>query len=88
MLGAIVDKIPELIGGSADLTPSNLTKVEGNAVDYSPKTPEGRYIRFGVREHGMCAVSNGIAAYNGLVPFASTFLTFVGYALGVRDNLI
>jgi len=82
VLGAIVDKIPELIGGSADLTPSNLTKVEGNAVDYSPKTPEGRYIRFGVREHGMCAISNGIAAYNGLVPFASTFLTFVGYALG------
>lgn len=82
VLGAIVDKVPELIGGSADLTPSNLTKVEGNAVDYSPKTPEGRYIRFGVREHGMCALSNGIAAYSGLVPFASTFLTFVGYALG------
>ena len=82
VLGAIVDAIPELIGGSADLTPSNLTKVEGNKVDYTPKTPEGRYIRFGVREHGMAAISNGIAAYGGLIPFASTFLTFVGYALG------
>jgi len=82
VLGAIVDKLPELVGGSADLTPSNLTKVEGNKVDYSPDTPEGRYFRFGVREHGMCSISNGIAAYGGLIPFASTFLVFAGYALG------
>ena len=74
--------MPELIGGSADLTPSNLTKVPGNAADYSPADRVARYLRFGVREHGMCAVCNGLAAYGGLVPFGATFLTFVGYALG------
>jgi len=82
VLGSVVDKLPEMVGGSADLTPSNLTKVEGNKVDYSPASPEGRYFRFGVREHGMCSISNGIAAYGGLIPFASTFLVFAGYALG------
>ena len=82
VLAALVNSIPELIGGSADLTPSNLTKVDGNSLDYSPKNRDGRYIRFGVREHGMCSVCNGIAAYGGLIPFGATFLVFAGYALG------
>lgn len=74
--------MPEFIGGSADLTPSTLTKVAGNKLDYQRDTPLGRYLRFGVREHGMAAICNGIAAHGGLVPFASTFLNFTGYALG------
>eukprot|EP00049_Salpingoeca_infusionum_P017648 m.353882 g.353882 ORF g.353882 m.353882 type:complete len:683 (-) comp16854_c0_seq1:188-2236(-) len=82
VLSSLVDSIPELIGGSADLTPSNNTKVKGNEVDYSPATPEGRYIRFGVREHGMAAICNGLAAHGGVLPFCATFLTFTGYALG------
>lgn len=82
VLSAIVPAIPELIGGSADLTPSNLTKVEGNKVDFAPATRDGRYIRFGVREHGMCSVSAGIAAYGGLVPYCATFVVFTGYAIG------
>ena len=82
VLEKIVPVLPELIGGSADLTPSTLTKVKGNELDFQKATPAGRYLRFGVREHGMSAVSNGIAAYGGLIPFASTFLNFVGYALG------
>jgi len=82
VLSKLVDAIPELIGGSADLTPSNLTKVEGNKLDYSKDSRDGRYIRFGVREHAMCSISNGICAYGGSVPFAATFLVFAGYALG------
>lgn len=82
VLGALVDSIPELIGGSADLTPSNNTKVKGNALDNTPDSPEGRYIRFGVREHGMSSILNGLAAHGGVVPFGATFLTFAGYALG------
>lgn len=53
--------VPEFLGGSADLTPSNLTRVDGNSIDYSRTARDGRYLRFGVREHGMCAVVNGIA---------------------------
>eukprot|EP00056_Hartaetosiga_gracilis_P003344 m.62932 g.62932 ORF g.62932 m.62932 type:complete len:682 (+) comp11422_c0_seq1:129-2174(+) len=82
VLASLVDQIPELIGGSADLTPSNNTKVKGNEVDCTPETPEGRYIRFGVREHAMSAICNGLAAHSGVIPFCATFLTFAGYALG------
>ena len=81
-LAAIVPQLPELIGGSADLTPSNLTKVEGNAVDFQPGSYDGRYLRFGVREHAMASICNGLAAHGGLIPFGATFLTFVGYAVG------
>ena len=80
-INALAPALPELIGGSADLTPSNLTQPPG-AVDYQKATPEGRYIRFGVREHGMAAICNGIAAHGGLVPYCATFLNFTGYALG------
>mmetsp|Transcript_40596 Transcript_40596/g.85894 ORF Transcript_40596/g.85894 Transcript_40596/m.85894 type:complete len:694 (-) Transcript_40596:128-2209(-) len=81
VLHGFAPKLPEFMGGSADLTPSTLTKWNG-AVDYSTKTPEGRYVRWGVREHGMAAMCNGMAAYGGLIPFASTFMQFTGYALG------
>lgn len=73
--------LPELIGGSADLTPSNLTHYDG-AIDYQKETPEGRYIRFGIREHAMGAISNGLFAYGGMRPYCATFLTFAGYMLG------
>ena len=80
-LNALCPGLPEIIGGSADLTPSNNTHFKG-AVDFQKDTPEGRYLRFGVREHGMSAICNGIFAYGGLRPFCATFLNFVGYCLG------
>lgn len=86
VLTKIVDVLPELIGGSADLTGSNLTKWK-SSVDFQPKANglgdySGRYIRYGVREHGMGAIMNGIAAYGTLIPFGGTFLNFVSYAAG------
>uniref|UniRef100_A0A7S3AIK0 transketolase n=1 Tax=Haptolina ericina TaxID=156174 RepID=A0A7S3AIK0_9EUKA len=81
ILNKICEFIPEMVGGSADLTPSNLTKFRG-ALDFQSSTPEGRYIRFGVREHAMAAICNGLYAYGGLLPFCATFLNFTGYALG------
>ncbi|KAF8514027.1 transketolase [Gautieria morchelliformis] len=85
-LTAISPYIPDLMGGSADLTGSNLTRVK-TAEDFQhPDTKlgsyKGNYIRYGVREHGMGAIMNGIAAYGGIVPFAGTFLNFVSYAAG------
>ncbi|KAJ2158463.1 Transketolase [Coemansia sp. RSA 552] len=86
VINAIAGLLPELIGGSADLTGSNLTRSK-DAVDFQPEPTElgnygGRYLRFGVREHGMAAICNGIAAYGGVIPFASTFLNFISYAAG------
>ncbi len=78
VLTALCPKLPELIGGSADLTPSNNTKVQ-NEVDFQPNTPEGRYIHFGVREHAMGAALNGMALYGGLIPYGGTFLIFSDY---------
>lgn len=80
-LNVIAPWLPELVGGSADLTPSTLTSLNCSH-DFQPASRDGRYLRFGVREHAMCAVANGLAAYGGFIPFASTFLNFVGYALG------
>ena len=71
--------LPELLGGSADLTESNLTHWTG-ARAFSNTTPEGQYIHYGVREFGMSAIMNGIALYGGLIPFGGTFLTFSDYA--------
>lgn len=78
--------IPDLLGGSADLTGSNLTKVKGS-VDFQPPntglgTYAGTYIRYGVREHAMGAIANGLAAYGGIIPYVATFLNFVSYASG------
>ena len=86
VLNAIAEQIPELVGGSADLTHSNLTRWK-TAVDFQKESTQlgnygGRYFRFGVREHGMVAICNGIAAYGALIPFCATFLNFIGYAQG------
>ncbi len=81
VLNAVAAAVPELVGGSADLTGSNVTKIK-DAVDFQMATPEGRYLRFGVREHGMQAIANGLFSYGGIRPFTATFLNFVGYAQG------
>ncbi|RFU29153.1 hypothetical protein B7463_g7192, partial [Scytalidium lignicola] len=86
VLTAIHDAIPELVGGSADLTGSNLTRWK-DAVDFQPPSLKigdwtGRYIRYGVREHAMGAIMNGLAAYGTVIPYGGTFLNFVSYAAG------
>ncbi|KAF9643001.1 transketolase [Thelephora ganbajun] len=86
VLAAVYPKIPDLIGGSADLTGSNLTRVKGHKDFQHPSTGlgdySGTYIRYGVREHAMGAIANGLAAYGGIVPYIGTFLNFVSYAAG------
>ena len=72
-------KMPELIGGSADLKGSNLSFYDDMKV-FSPSNPSGKYIYYGVREFGMSAISNGIQLHGGMRPFASTFLIFSEYA--------
>ncbi|KAI9276507.1 transketolase [Sporodiniella umbellata] len=86
VLTALSDVIPELLGGSADLTGSNLTRWK-KAVDFQhPSTGlgdySGRYFRYGVREHGMFAIMNGMAAYGGSIPYGGTFLNFLTYGWG------
>lgn len=71
--------LPELIGGSADLTESNNTKVKSASI-FSKENPIGNYIHYGVREFGMSAIMNGLALHGGVIPFGGTFLTFVDYA--------
>ncbi|MEM9664888.1 MAG: transketolase, partial [Bacteroidota bacterium] len=77
-LNAIAPVLGNLIGGSADLTGSNKTAVKGWS-DFQRDTPEGSYFRFGVREHAMAAICNGIALHSGLRPFCGTFLIFSDY---------
>ncbi len=72
--------VPELFGGSADLSESNLTDVKGGG-DFEADEP-GRNLRFGVREHAMGGIANGIAYHGGLLPYAATFLTFSDYMRG------
>jgi transketolase len=79
VLEALVPAVPELLGGSADLTPSNNTRTK-NDIDVRPGDFSGRYMRYGIREHGMAAAMNGIAAHGGLIPYGGTFLTFTDYA--------
>jgi len=78
-LNAIGPALPELIGGSADLTPSNGT-LRKDSVALTPETPGGNYLHFGVREFGMSAILNGITVHGGFIPYAGTFLTFSDYA--------
>ncbi len=78
VLAGLVEKLPELVGGSADLTPSNNTR-PGAMADFSPERPEGRYLHFGVREHAMGTVLNGLALHGGYVPYGGTFLVFSDY---------
>jgi transketolase len=80
-LDALVAPVPELVGGSADLTPSNNTKAKGEA-EVKPGDFSGRYIHYGVREMGMAATMNGITVHGGLIPYGGTFLTFTDYARG------
>jgi transketolase len=77
-IAALAHELPELLGGSADLTESNLTHWKG-AVTYTPEQP-GNYLSFGVREFGMTAILNGVALHGGLLPFGGTFLTFSDYS--------
>jgi transketolase len=79
VLDVLVPAVPELIAGSADLTPSNNTRAK-DATDVRPSDFSGRYVRYGVREHGMAAAMNGLAAHGGLIPYGGTFLTFTDYA--------
>jgi transketolase len=77
-LNHFAKKLPELLGGSADLAPSNNTRLEGLPA-FQAASPEGRNFHFGVREHGMGAVVNGMAYHGGLRPFGATFLVFADY---------
>ncbi|MEC7099688.1 MAG: transketolase [Pseudomonadota bacterium] len=70
--------LPQLIGGSADLSGSNNTKTS-NSIVINAKNFKGNYIHYGVREHGMSAIMNGLALYSGLIPFGGTFLIFSDY---------
>ncbi|MFZ2359737.1 MAG: transketolase [Anaerolineae bacterium] len=78
VLNAIADKLPDLVGGSADLAPSTLTWMN-NSPAFAADCHEGRNIHFGVREHGMGAVTNGLAYHGGVIPFDSTFFVFSDY---------
>ena len=79
VIDAIAEALPNLLGGSADLTHSNLTR----AKTQQPVTPDrlaGSYIHYGVREHAMAAAMNGIALHGGFIPYGGTFLTFADYS--------
>ncbi|MFL7869144.1 MAG: transketolase [Anaerolineales bacterium] len=78
VLNAMAKKLPELIGGSADLEPSNKTWI-ADSPDFQKDTPQGRNFHFGVREHAMGAALNGMALYGGVVPYGGTFLIFSDY---------
>jgi transketolase len=77
-INALAAKIPELIGGSADLAPSTKTWMDGFPA-FQPATPGGRNFQFGVREHAMGAIVNGMAVHGGVIPFGATFLSFADY---------
>jgi transketolase len=77
-LKAIAQMLPNVVGGSADLAPSNNTALPDYG-DFGPKTPDGRTLHFGVRELAMAAIGNGMALHGGLRPFVATFLVFSDY---------
>lgn len=77
VLDALVPAVPELVGGSADLTGSNNTKASNEIVEAG--SYGGQYIYYGVREHGMAAVMNGLALHGGIIPYGGTFLVFTDY---------
>jgi transketolase len=78
VMNAIAKDLPELVGGSADLDPSTKTYLK-DCGDFEPGSYAGRNIHFGVREHGMGSIANGIQAHGGLLPFTATFFNFLDY---------
>lgn len=78
VLNAIARRVPNLLGGSADLAPSNKTLINGEG-DFQADHPHGRNLRFGVREHGMASILNGMALHVGVIPYGGTFLVFSDY---------
>lgn len=78
VLNALAEKLPEIIGGSADLTPSTNTWIQSSPA-FQADSPAGRNIHFGVREHGMGAIVNGMTLHGGVIPFGATFFVFSDY---------
>jgi transketolase len=78
-LEAVFGAVPEMIGGSADLTGSNNTFVKGTPIFDAPSY-EGRYVNWGIREHGMAAAMNGMALHGGVIPYGGTFMVFSDYS--------
>ena len=78
VINALAKILPEMIGGSADLTPSNKTWIDGSP-SFQADTPEGRNLHYGVREHAMGAAVNGMVAHGGIIPYSATFLMFSDY---------
>jgi transketolase len=78
VLDALLPAIPEMVGGSADLTGSNNTKTKG-MIAFSATQPSGRFIHYGIREHAMAAAMNGMALHRGIIPYSGTFLVFSDY---------
>ena len=81
VINALATSLPELMGGSADLAPSNKTWIDGE-LDFQADTPQGRNMHFGVREHAMGAIVNGMSVHGGLIPYGGTFLVFSDYMRG------
>ena len=81
VLNFFAKRLPEIMGGSADLAPSNKTWIQ-DSPSFQPDTPSGRNIHFGVREHGMGGVVNGMAVHGGIIPFGATFFVFSDYMRG------
>ncbi len=79
VINAVARRIPELVGGSADLGPSNNTHIDGGGEFLPNAPPGGRNLHFGVREHGMGAILNGMARHGGVIPYGGTFLIFSDY---------
>jgi len=81
VLNGIAKNLPDLMGGSADLAPSNKTWIDGSPA-FEAETPEGCNFHFGVREHAMGAIVNGLSTYPGIIPYGGTFLVFSDYMRG------
>ena len=81
VLEALTEAVPQMVGGSADLTGSNNTRTS-HTLALTPEHREGRYVHYGVREHGMAAAMNGLALHGGVIPFSGTFLVFADYGRG------
>ncbi|MCX6029272.1 MAG: transketolase [Chloroflexi bacterium] len=81
VLNVIAGRLPSLVGGSADLTDSNQTRA-ADAVDIGPGDFRGRYVHYGIREHAMAGMMNGMALHGGIIPYSGTYLVFSDYMRG------